>query len=345
VPVRGTKKDAQRELTRRLAEIANGTAVNPSTLTIGEYLRNWLDTTTGLSPKTLERYRQLSERQIIPHLGSVVLQQLRPAQVDAWHKALLNTGLSARTVGHAHRVLHRGLERAVGLEMVGRNVAHVVSPPRVKADEIAILTADQMTETLDKLIGHPLHPIAALALASGMRRGELCGLAWGDVDFDKLTVRVERSLEETTAGLRLKQPKTRYGYRSIAVPKATMDVLREHHRHQLEQRLVLGLGRPGADDLVFTLPDASPYPPDKLSRDWGNVVRYRKLPRIMFHGLRHSHASALLAASVDIVTVSRRLWHSSPAVTLRIYAHVFTPGIDTIAAHAIDAVLGAKATE
>src|SRR5215831_5342499 len=128
VTVRGTKKDAQRELTRLLADIENGIAVDPSRITVAEYLRAWLHSGEGLSPKTLERYRQLAEQQIIPHLGAIQLQKLRPAQVHGWHGTLLKSGgkegkpLSARTVGHAHRVLHGALERAMRLEIISRNV-------------------------------------------------------------------------------------------------------------------------------------------------------------------------------------------------------------------------------
>jgi integrase len=342
VTFRGTKKAAQAELIRRLAEVDAGTAVEPSRLTVAEYLRGWLETGEGLAPKTLERYRQLAERQIIPHLGAISLQRLRPAQILTWHASLSATGLAARTIGHAHRVLHRGLARATSLEIVSRNVAHAVPPPKIEAHEIAILSAAEIADVLVKLRGHPLYPIAALALGTGMRRGELCGLAWGALDLDNATVRVERSLEETAAGLRFKPPKSRHGRRTISLPSSVVEVIRAHRRHQAEQRLALGAGRPGADHLVFTLPDGSPYPPDKLSRDWGNVVRDRKLPRVTFHALRHSHASALIAAGLDVVTVSKRLGHGSPAITLTVYAHTFASK-DTAAADAIEAAMGAGA--
>lgn len=224
VTVRGSKKDAQRELIRLLAEVENGTSVDPSRLTVGEYLREWLDAAEGLSPKTLERYRQLSERQIIPHLGAVPVQKLRPAQVHEWHGTLLKSGgadrrpLSARTVGHAHRVLHRALERAMRLEIVNRNVTHIVRPPGVEAAEIEILSANQIAVVLSALSDHWLYPITCLALGTGMRRGEICALAWGAVDLDMGLVRVERSLEETKDGLRFKSPKTRAGRRTISLP-------------------------------------------------------------------------------------------------------------------------------
>ena len=227
----------------------------------------------------------------------------------------------------------------MALELVSRNVAHTVPPPRVEREEVAILAAEQIGGVLQKLQDHSLHPIVVLAVNTGMRRGEICGLQWGAVNTDAATVQVERSLEETAGGLRLKPPKTRHGYRKIAIPKSTVEILREHHCRQLEQRLLLGLGRPGPTDFVFTLADGSPYPPDKLSRDWGNVVRDRKLPKVMFHALRHSHASALVAAGLDIVTVSKRLGHGSPAITLGVYAHLFAR-TDKAAAEAIERAIG-----
>jgi integrase len=348
--VRGTKREAQAELIRLLAQVEAGTAIAPDKTALAAYLRGWLDSDSDLSPKTLERYRQLAEQQIIPTLGSTVLQKLRPAQVHDWHALLLKSGgasgrpLSARSVGHAHRVLHRALERAMRLEIIGRNVAHAVPPPKVTAAEVAILSPDEIAGTLDRLDGHALHPVVALALGTGMRGGELCGLAWGALDLDTGVVRVERSLEETAGGLRFKPPKTRHGRRAISLPANVIEILRAHRRRQAEQRLLLGLGRPTGEDLVFTLPDGAPWPPDKLSRDWGNVVRDRRLPRIMFHALRHSHASALIAAGLDVVTISRRLGHGSPAITLSVYAHRFT-NTDSAAALAIDAAMQSTAIQ
>jgi len=240
--------------------------------------------------------------------------------------------------GHAHRVLHRGLERALRLEIVSRNVMRGLRPPRVNALEIEILSAEQMAAVLATLDGHPLYPIVALAFGTGMRRGELCGLAWGAVDLDHATVRVDRSLEETASGLQFKPPKTQWGRRIVSIPASVAAILRTHRRQQNEQRLLLGLGGSTGADLVFPLVDGSPYPPDKLSRDWLRITTSRKLPRVMFHALRHSHVSALIAAGQDVLTVSRRIGHASPAVTLAVYAHQFGDH-DRDAAAAIEAAL------
>jgi hypothetical protein len=174
----GSITEAKRELRRLLKSVDDGTHVAPDKTTVAEYLRNWLDNDTDLSPKTLERYRQLADQQIIPHLGAIVLQNLRSARVGEWHATLLKSGgkngrpLSARTVGHAHRVLHRALERALRLEIISRNVARAVRPPKVNSVEVEILSVSQMADVLARLAGHCLHPIASLALGTGMRRAK-----------------------------------------------------------------------------------------------------------------------------------------------------------------------------
>ena len=226
--VKGSRQDAQKELTRLLAAADQGTLPDPSSATLTEYLRAWLNGPLGLSPKTLERYRELSERQIILHLGATKLQKFRPEHVQQWHGALLAGGLSARTVGHAHQVLRLMLQCAVKNGTLARNVAAVHAPPKVEEDEIEILSADQIADVLAKLEGHTL---VSLALATGMRRGELLGLQWDDINLDARTIRVERSLEETNAGLRLKSPKTKSGRRNITMPA---DMLRAYKSSKCE---------------------------------------------------------------------------------------------------------------
>jgi len=160
-----------------------------------------------------------------------------------------------------------------------------------------------------------------------------------NVDLDKATVRVEHSLEETAAGLRFRAPKTRSGMRTISLPASVVAVLREHRVRQLELRMQLGLGKLPDDALVFANADGSPLKPDSLSTLWYHLCRDMGLPKVGFHALRHTHASALIAAGLDVVKVSKRLGHSNPVVTLRIYAHLFKQD-DSEAAKAMDKVLG-----
>ena len=177
-----------------------------------------------MAPKTAERYRQLAEQQIYPHLGGIVLPKLKPTMVQEWHGVLLKSGgkdgkpLSAQTVVHAHRVLHRALERCVENETLARNVASVISPPVVEKEEIVILADTEVATALGKLQGHELYAIASTALATGMRRGELLAVRWTDCDLDRASMSVKRSLEETKAGLRFKPPKSKRGKRTISLP-------------------------------------------------------------------------------------------------------------------------------
>jgi integrase len=149
---------------------------------------------------------------------------------------------------------------------------------------------------------------------------------------------VKRSLEETKAGLRFKPPKSKRGRRTISLPPSAVALLREHRRRQLELRLALGLGKPGPDALVFCRPDGSPLSPDNLSRDWIRACKSLGLRRVMFHALRHTHVSALIAAGLDVVAISRRIGHGSPNVTLGTYGHLFR-NTDVAAANAIEATL------
>ena len=344
VTVRGKRQDAQRELARLLNEVHNGTFLEPTKITIAEQLHAWLDGAHGLSPKTVERYHQLAEQQIIPHLGLIQLQKLKPSQVQAWHGIIMREGgrggrpLSARTVGHAHRVLHRALQRAVENETLPRNVASLIRPPKVDAQEVEILNENQIAIVLEKLQGHDLFPIVALELATGARRGELLALRWQDVDFEAATVQVSRSLEETAAGLRFKAPKNKYGQRTISLPPSAVADLRAHRLKQLTLRAALGQGRPAPDALIFSTIESLPLSPDKLSRDWRRAVAALDLPAVRFHALRHTHASVLIASGLDVLTVSRRLGHGSPVVTLNTYAHLFGK-TDEKAANAIEAAL------
>jgi integrase len=330
---KGTRKEAEAQAAKLLASVAAGVDIDPSKVTVADHLRAWLQGPHGLSAKTHERYQQLAEQQVIPHLGGLTLQKLRPAHVADWHAMLLKSGgqggrpLSSRTTGHAHRVLHRGLEIALSRELVARNVASVIAPPKVADVEVKALKADQ------------LEPIGTLGLTTGARRGEILSLAWGSVDLERGSMTIERSLEQTRAGLSFKAPKTRSGRRHVSLPVIAVEALKAHRIRQLEMRVRLGLGKLNDDTLVFTTPDGGLIPPNNLSRDWAIFVKARKLPPISFHSLRHSHVSLLISSKLDPVSIARRVGHAKPTTTMRTYAHLWRDA-DDLAANAIDAALG-----
>ena len=347
--VRGPKEAANKKLTQMLRERDTGSTIDPSKTTLGQYLDTWL-ADLRVEPKTRERYTGLIEHQIKPWLGTAILQELSNQAIKTWHTTLRTKGavkgknkggpLSDRSVLHAHRVLATALGEAQRIKLIASNPAAEIKQPKVQtAKKMQILMDGKPREVLEKLAGHDLYPIAHLALASGMRRGELLALAWAGVDLNRATMRVERSLEQTKAGLRFKEPKTEAGTRTITIPASTVQVLREHRVRQLELRMKLGLGKEPADALVFPELDGSPMDPDKLSKAWKRACKALELPLIDFHGLRHTHASALIAAKEDIVKISRRLGHGSPAITLSVYAHLFEHD-DKSAAVAIAGILG-----
>jgi integrase len=171
-----------------------------------------------------------------------------------------------------------------------------------------------------------------------MRRSELLALRWSDIDFDRGKARVERSVEQTvTGGLVIKEPKTKHGRRNISMPATTVTLLRAHWRAQQERRILLGRGKGRDEDLVFPNWRGEVRSPNALSQEWKKHVRKFGLA-VTFHSLRHTHASQLIAAGLDIITVSRRLGHSKPAVTLNVYGHLF-PSTDDRAAEIMEASL------
>jgi len=159
------------------------------------------------------------------------------------------------------------------------------------------------------------------------------------VSLDDATIRVERSVEETKAGLRLKPPKTRRGRRTLKVPPETISMLRAHKVKQLELRFALGMGNITPDTLVFGTAEGGLLSPDNLSRDWCRVRRAKGLPLVSFHALRHTHVSLLIAEGVDILKISRRIGHAKASTTLDKYGHLIEPD-DAAAANAIASVLG-----
>ncbi len=346
---RGTKKEAQAELTRLLGAADVGNYVDPSKLTVSEFLDRWdLDwASLNLSDKTRERYLELIRLNIRPHVGAENVQKLRPVHLTGLYAKLLREGrakgggLSPRTVSAVHKILHRVLGHAQQWGIVAQNVASVVDPPKVTASEIEILSAEQAGTVLRTLRGAAMYPIIMVALSTGMRRGEILALRWRDVDLDRATIRVERSLEETGMGknLRFKEPKTRHGRRNIALPSSLVAELRSHWRTQQELRLALGRGKAAPDDLVFCTPDGGPRKPNSITREWSRVVVSKKLPKVSFHALRHTHVSQLIASGMDVLTISRRIGHASPTITLGVYGHMFKNG-DAQAAAVIEAAFG-----
>jgi integrase len=241
-----------------------------------------------------------------------------------------------------HSVVFQALKQAKVWGVVRDNVAEAVKPPPVPDQELPILQPDRARELLEALRDHPFYLIAALALATGMRRNEILALRWQDVDLDAGRLRVELSLEETVAyGIRFKAPKTRNGRRTISLPAHVVAELRTHWRKQQEERLAIGLGKAPPDSQVLATFEGKPQSPNVITKGWPRAMAAVGMSGVTLHSLRHTHASMLIASGMDVLTISRRLGHGSPTITLRVYGHLIH-GADDRAAQIIDAAFGSK---
>ncbi len=233
-----------------------------------------------------------------------------------------------------HRLLRAALQQAVRWQLLARNPADAVDPPRPPKTEMKALTEAETAALLRVAEMSNLYLPILVAVVTGLRRGELLGLRWSDIEFGTGETSVQRTLEQTSEGLRFKEPKTQKASRTVTIPAIAVDALKAHKVHQAERRLMLG---PAYEDhgLVFARDDGSPWPPDTFSTAFAVLIRRSSLPHVRFHDLRHSHASQLLRQGVHPKVVSERLGHSSVKTTLDIYSHV-VPGMQHDAAVGID---------
>jgi integrase len=349
--VRGSKRDAQRELRRLVEAVETGMHADPGKLTVGEWLERWLaEAAQSVAGRTHARYKDITEHHLIPALGQLPLARLAPIHIqDALTAALASgrrvqrkgskrpAGLSAQTVLHHHRVLYTALERARALRLIARNPAEDVKPPKPEKPEIEVLDRDDIAKLLNTARDARLYPIVALALGTGLRRGEILGLRWSDLDLERRTLTVAQSLEQVGKELAFKPPKTRRSRRTIALSPSVVEMLKAHKAEQAAARLALGMGRDPAA-LVFTRIDGDPLQPDSVSKMFAKLVAKAGVRRVTFHALRHTHATELLRAGVHPKIASERLGHATVAITLDTYSHVL-PGLQEEAAERIEMAL------
>jgi integrase len=320
----GTKRQAQVKCAELVAVASKGDYIEPSKATVADFLRMRIDqweAAGDTSTRTAERQRQLLAHQIAPHLGARVLRKLRPLDIEQWHTAL-RSSVSARTIGHAHRVLSKALRDAAKNDLVSRNVCKEQAAPKIENVEQAIVR--DIPALVTALQGWRHGTVAMIALFGGLRLGEALALRWNNVDLDRKVLRVVEALEQTKAfGIRFKPPKSKAGKRDVTMPDILVEALREHRRAQLELRLQLGLGKLPDDALLFATIEGKPLSTIDVSVLWGRFAAKIGMPEITFHALRHTHASQLIDAGVDIATISKRLGHATPGITLNVYAHRF----------------------
>jgi len=310
-----------------------GKLVEPTKLTVDEYFAEWLAAVRsrvgdGLSSTGWRDYEIHVRRHISPGLGDVQLQALNRNQVKAFYgwvqdgnSSRADRHPSAKTVYNIHLTLHRALEDAVEDGLIIRNPATGARNAPQTQDEMLTWTEDQLRCFLTATKDDRLYPIWCLTAMSGMRRGEVLGLRWDDLDLKAATISVNRQWKRGERGLVLAPPKTDRARRSIDIDSETADVLKRWRRAQLEERISYD-GEWQDSGFMFTRPDGRPQDVDVVSQRFDRLVARAELPPLRFHDMRHTHATLLLLADVPPHVVSLRLGHRSVAFTLQRYAHV-----------------------
>jgi len=331
----GSKRDAQRRCAELIAETRGGSAASPERMTVGEYLERWLDHMRPLvSPKSHERYGQMARANLIPVIGTTPIAKLSPMQISGAYATMICNGLAPATVAHVHRLLSQALKHAVRWRILPANPCRDVSPPRVERRELRVWDTRTMATAIDAAHGWQCYIPILLAALCGMRLGEIAALRWRHVDLDRGLIAVVEAAEQTSAGVRIKPPKSGKT-RSVTLPALAVTELRAWRARQAEAFLRLGI-RPGNDTRVVTRGDGLPVQPNSIYHSWVRFLADTGLPRIRFHDLRHSHATALLSSGVHPKVASERLGHARVGITLDVYSHV-VGNLQDGAAAAIDA--------
>jgi integrase len=342
----GTKREAQVESAQLIAAIKGGTYLEPSKTTLAQFLDRWLDhMRSQISPKSHARYSELARKNIVPLLGPVALTKLKPAAISsAYAKALTvgrrngGGGLSPQTVTHMHRVLKQALSQAVKWELLARNPADAVDPPKAARGLMNTYDLDQTAELVEAMRPTRMFIPTLLAVLCGMRRGEVAALRWKSVNLAAAQLAVVESAEQVGSKVRYKSPKSGKG-RTLALSASLVGELQAYRLRQAEELLKVGI-RLSDDTFVVAKPDGLPLQPDSLTQDWFRKLANTSLPRVRFHDLRHAHATHLLSSGVHPKVASERLGHSKIGITLDLYSHVL-PGMEADAAERVDVALQA----
>lgn len=337
--VKGTKKDAEKRLAEMLHQLDNGTFIKPGKTTLAEYLERWLqDYRPNLSPRGYERYRDILRKHFIPYLGNITLTQLKPEHLQKRYTVCQNSGLSIGSVRYHHAVIHVALQTAVKWGLVAHNVADAVDVPRIRRAEMQTWNEDEMSRFLEHAKDSPYYAMFYTVLFTGMRRSEMLGLKWRDVDLLFGQIHVSRGLHHLKDGSYVfTEPKSAKSRRTIALSPSLALLLKKHHAEQKLERSMLGVSLTD-DDLVFGTPEGRPFRPNTVTRAWETWAARAGVKVIRLHDARHTHASLLLKQNIHPKIVQERLGHSSIQMTIDIYSHV-APGLQEAAARCFDDLL------
>jgi integrase len=336
-----TRQEVAAKLAKGLSDREGGLSFDAENLKLGEYLERWLTDSVRDSVRdvTYRGYDRQVRNHITPTLGNIKLKALTPTHARGLYRDKTDAGLSPRTVQYVHVTLHKALKQAVNDGLVPRNVTEAVKPPQLRREEIKPLTSKQAKMFLKAVRGDRLEALYVLAITAGLRQGELLGLRWEDLDIERGTLQICRTLSGSKQGNPIFSiPKTAKGKRSVRLTDMAVDALQRHRQLQIEERQSLdGLWQEYG--LVFTTQIGTPVNRHNLvNRSFKPLLKHAGLLEIRFHDLRHTCATLMLCGGIHPKVVQELLGHASVTITLDTYSHV-VPDMQEEAAGKMDSML------
>jgi len=309
--VQGNKTQAKQVMEQMLAELQQGTYVAPTKTTLADYLGEWLKLSCQprLAPKTLYLYRQYCNNHIKPHLGQMRLTDIEPRHIQSLYSELLKDGVGKRMVEVVHIVLNSSLKQAVKWQLIRQNPVAYATPPKAERKKVNALKPHEIPLLMTAAKGSPIENLIFIALATGMRKGELLALKWSDIDLDSGVINVQRALVRINGETVIKSPKSKYATRPVSVDPIALETLRAM---KVNSR----------SEFVFVRKNGLPMDPSTVTHKFKTIAKAAGFSELRFHDLRHTHASLLLARKVHPKVVQERLGHSSIAITMDIYSHL-----------------------
>ncbi len=322
-----------------LNKIDGGLTFEGTQITLERFVEMWLNgKVLSRRPRTVHQYQQIVRLHILPIMGHMRLQDIRPTHVRQLYAIKRKEGRGPRTVQLIHATLYNALKQAVREGVLRHNPVEAVERPRVEQSEMQILNDDQIRQFLITAKGSPFEAIFYLALATGMRQGELLGLKWSDIDWNKGILFVQRQLQQIEGqGYVFLPPKTRAGRRQIKVGTATLKQLEDHRNRQALEKAVAG-DRWRENDLIFPTTIGTPLDYKRATQEFKRILKHAGLPSIRFHDLRHTSLNALMEMGTPVNTVQRRGGHAKPSTTIDIYGHA-TARSQEVAAEKIEELI------
>jgi integrase len=294
-------------LKQELAKYETDDCAPPSAVTFNKLLHDWIEACRSrLEVTTVSGYEIAVRKHIVPALGNVKLSELQPLRLQRLYTGLLAAGYSKRTVQWVHTVCSAALKQGVQWGMLSRNPASKVTPPRPQKQTMQTIALEDVPAFLKVVRESPLASVIELALYTGMRRGELCGLRWDDVDLENGCINVSRNMVRVKKQTLVKNTKTDHSRRLIVLPRAAVVIL---------------ASLPRSGETVFTH-KSKPVVPSSLTKRFQELMLNTKFEGLRFHDLRHSHASLFLKAGGHFKVLQERLGHGSYSTTMDIYAHL-----------------------